>query len=245
MRNLTINGSLFILQKGEGGRGKVKNASCLGSFMTEPTPQKPALNLWGVVLLLLMGMAAGIGMTLWVVQRFGVGAAPHAQSSPSITSGEGKQPKDPRSQPGEAVPGTVPQAAAIATQISNDGQFRFTLQSCRRIEDGVFCELQITNLTDKEIFFVLNGSNLPKTLAYTDNGLEFAATSSVLGSQSGYLYAQQTLVSQIPTPASFTFQGMPQTSQLSLLKIGYRYRSLETGQWVDSTLEFRPVPLIN
>ena len=142
------------------------------------------------------------------------------------------------------MPGTLPQAKAVATQVSNNNQFRFQLQSCRRTETAVLCELVLTNLTDKDIYFVLNGGNFPNTLAYTDNGLEFRANNVVLGAKSGYFYAEQTLVSQIPTPATLLFRDMPPTSELSLLKIGYRYRSVETGQWVEETMEFRPVPLV-
>jgi len=213
--------------------------------MTPPAPQKPTLNLWGPIILLLLGMVAGIAMTLWAVRRFGVGVAPSSSAAPTVTVGEANREKAPQSEPGAKTPGIVPQTVAVASQVSNDGQFRFELQGCRRTEKDVFCELQITNLTGKEIDFVLNGSNQPKTLAYTDNGLEFQAVNPMLGSRSDYYSASQTLVSQIPTPASFKFREMPQTSQLSLLKIGYRYRSLETAQWLEGTLEFRPVPLIN
>ncbi len=225
-------------------KGKnLRNQLGSGIPMTPPAPQKPALNLWEPLILLLLGMVAGIAMTLWAVRRFGLGVA-SSSSTPTVTVGEASREKAPQSEPGTNIPGTKPQAVAVASQVSNDGQFRFDLQGCRRTENDVLCELQITNLTGKEIDFVLNGSSQPKTLAYTDNGLEFQAVNPVLGSRSDYYSASQTLVSQIPTPASLKFQQMPQTSQLSLLKIGYRYRSLETAQWLEGNLEFRPVPLI-
>ncbi len=199
------------------------------------SPPKPGSNLWVPVILLFLGMSAGAGLTLWAVRHFGAGETAGSQV--------GEASPTPRSEPGVGVPGAVPQASAIATQLSHDGQFRFALQGCRRSEGKVMCELQITNLTDKEILVGLSGGN---TLAYTDNGLEFRAAYLVLGSQSNYFgVAAQTLVAKIPTPASFQFQEMPPTPQLSLLKIGYRYRSLETGKWVDDSIEFRPVPIAN
>lgn len=212
--------------------------------MATPEPEKKSMNLWRSATLLLVGMVGGIGLTLWGTQKFGTSPTPIATAPSQATQMGAASPRvAPQSELGTGLPGSVPQSGAVATTISNDSQFRVTLQGCRRTEQEVVCELTITNLTDKEIVFVLNGNNNPKTLAYTDNGLEFEATNIFLGSQSGSFYAQQTLVSQISTPASLKFRNMPQTPQLSLLKIGYRHRSVETGQWVDNTLEFRPVPL--
>ncbi len=202
-------------------------------FLMTTSPPKPGFKLWVPVILLFLGMSGGAGLTLWAVRQFGVGETARPQA--------GQASPVPRSEPGMGVPGSIPQATAIATKLSQDGQFRFDLQNCRRSDGNVMCELQITNLTDQEILVHLSGG---KTLAYTDNGLEFRAVNLVLGSRSDYFYAAQTLVAKIPTPASFQFREMPPTSKLSLLKIGYRYRSLETGQWVDDTIEFRPVPII-
>jgi len=202
------------------------------------------LSFWAVIISILLGMAGGAVGTLWVVRRFGVAVGLIPATTVSPVAGEANRGKAPQSEMGASTSGIKPQAVAVASQISSDGQFRFDLQSCRRAEKGVLCELQITNLTGKEIDFVLNGGNEPQTLAYTDNGLQYQATNLVLGSQANSYYAQQTLVSQIPTPASLTFREMPLTPQLSLLKIGYRHRSLETARWLDGSLEFRPVPLI-
>lgn len=213
--------------------------------MTTPEPGKTSFNLRGAVILVLVGMVGGTGLTLWGVKKFGTPAAPVVNApSPEARMGTASPRVAPQGEPGTGVPGVLPQAKAVATQVSNNNQFRFALQSCRTTESGVFCELMITNLTDKDINFVLNGGNNPRSLAYTDKGLEFSASNVVLGSRSGSFYAEQTLVSQVPTPMTLLFRQMPQTPQLTLLKIGYRYRSLETGQWMDETVEFRPVPLI-
>ncbi|MEN9234130.1 MAG: hypothetical protein Q6J74_08565, partial [Gloeomargarita sp. DG02_1_bins_92] len=75
--------------------------------------------------------------------------------SPEVRLGTASPPTAPQSAPGAGVPGTVPQAKAVATQVSNNNQFRFQLQSCRRTETAVLCELVLTNLTDKDIYFVL------------------------------------------------------------------------------------------
>ena len=98
-------------------------------------------------------MSAGAGLTLWAVRQFGVGETARPQV--------GEASPTPRSEPGVGVPGAVPQASAIATQLSHDGQFRFALQGCRRSEGNVMCELQIIVISNNFATFAFTCKPCP------------------------------------------------------------------------------------
>ncbi|MCS6782679.1 MAG: hypothetical protein RMI89_04195 [Gloeomargarita sp. SKYBB_i_bin120] len=90
--------------------------------------------------------------------------------------------------------------------------------------------------------FTLIASDQPASLAFTDKGLQFEAAVAQFGSQRGWT-ARQIAVANVPTPASLTFTEMPQTSYLSLLRIGYRFVPPETANPEEGTVEFRRVNL--
>ncbi|MCS7031510.1 MAG: hypothetical protein NZL92_08275, partial [Gloeomargarita sp. SKYG116] len=136
---------------------------------------KPQLNvIWGLAVMLLIGMMGGVAATLWAVRTFNWQGAPAVneqanRSRPTLEEGK----------PATGLPGVEPKAKAIMSATSKDGRFRFDLQGCRYQDMKIICTLEVTNLTGLDMPFSLNTDGASR--AYTDKGLEFNANIAQLG----------------------------------------------------------------